>query len=441
MERTLIEQLKQWKSSSGRKPLILQGARQVGKTWLLKEFGRQCFQQVCYVNFEQDLPINHIFDHSLSPASIIEQLSLFAKVVIKPDTTLIIFDEVQEVPRALTSLKYFAEEAPEYAICCAGSLLGVALHEGTSFPVGKVDFLRLEPMTFHEFLIAHGDAMLAQYIARGGMNLSSQWSYLTDMVKRYMVIGGMPSVVQTWLDSQDYRQVNEEQNRLLLSYRNDFSKHAPGALGTKIRHVWQSIPTQLARENKKFVYGIVREGARAREYEDALLWLSDAGVIRMSHCVTKPDIPLTAYTSLSAFKVFLLDVGLLCAMSHLAPETILLGNRIFEEFKGAITEQFAIQEIAQFREIEGNYYWTGTKAEVDFLLTDGVRVYPLEVKAGINTRAKSLSTFISKYNPPQAFRASLSQPRSNKGLIDFPLFAFSAVPKLIVDRTENESSV
>ncbi len=435
MERNLIEQLKSWKSKPGRRPLILQGARQVGKTWLLKEFGRQCFEQVCYVNFEQDLPINHIFDHSLSPTDIIEQLSLFAKMAIKPKDTLIIFDEVQEVPRALTSLKYFAEDAPEYAICCAGSLLGVALHEGTSFPVGKVDFLRLEPLTFHEFLVANGDAMLAEYIARGGMNLSAHWQHLTEMLKRYMVIGGMPSVVQIWLDSQDYRQVNEEQNRLLMSYSNDFSKHAPGSLGAKIRYVWQSIPAQLARENKKFVYGIVREGARAREYEDALLWLSDSGVIRMSYCVTKPDIPLKAYANLSAFKVFLLDVGLLCAMSHLAPETILLGNRIFEEFKGALTEQFALQELSQFSTLESNYYWTGAKAEVDFLLTDGMRVYPLEVKAGINTRAKSLSTYISKYNPVHAFRASLSQPRTNRELIDFPLFAFSTLPKLINQST------
>lgn len=431
MERELMQQLKLWKAGTNRKPLILQGARQVGKTWLLKEFGNHFFEDLCYINFEQDITMAKIFDSSLKPSRIIEQLELFFGRNIVPEKTLIIFDEVQEAPRALTSLKYFAEDAPQYAIACAGSLLGVALHQGTSFPVGKVDFLRLEPMSFHEFLIANGEAMIANYIANGNYDLDAHWTHLIELLKQFMIVGGMPSVVKEWIDTRDYNRVEEELQRLLLSYSNDFSKHVPDALEAKIRHIWQSIPAQLARENKKFVYGIVKEGARAREYEDALLWMSDAGVIRRTYCVTKPDVPLKAYANLSAFKVFLLDVGLLRALARIAPATILYGNRIFEEFKGALTEQFALQELTNLPGIESSYYWTAAKAEVDFLVTDGTSVFPLEVKAGINTHAKSLASYIKSYNPPKAFRASLSQPRSNKGLIDFPLFAFKALPKLL----------
>lgn len=431
MERILLQQLKQWLSHKGRKPLILQGARQVGKTWLLQEFGKQCFDDVRYFNFELNPSLASIFDSSLDPERILRQLSIFSGQPIEAENTLIIFDEVQEAPRALTSLKYFAEQAPEYAICCAGSLLGVALHQGTSFPVGKVDFLRLEPMSFHEFLLANGESLLANYIAEGHLDLEPYWERLNDLLKQYMVVGGMPSAVNEWIQTHDFKRVDEELQRLLLSYSNDFSKHVPDALEAKIRHIWQSIPVQLARENKKFVYGIVRQGARAREYEDALLWMSDAGVIRRTYCVTKPDIPLQAYANLSAFKVYLLDIGLLRVMAHIAPDTILQGNRIFEEFKGSLTEQFALQELAQLPGIKGDYYWVAAKAEIDFLITDGLHVYPLEVKAGTNTHAKSLASYIKHFNPSKAFRASLSRPRENKGLIDFPLFAFSALPSLL----------
>ena len=431
MERILLQQLKQWLSHKGRKPLILQGARQVGKTWLLQEFGKQCFDDVRYFNFELNPSLASIFDSSLDPERILRQLSLFSGQPIHAENTLIIFDEVQEAPRALTSLKYFAEQAPEYAICCAGSLLGVALHQGTSFPVGKVDFLRLEPMSFHEFMLANRESALANYIAEGHLDVEAHWDRLIDLLKQYMVVGGMPSAVNEWIQTQDFKRVDEELQRLLLSYSNDFSKHVPDALEAKIRHIWQSIPVQLARENKKFVYGIVRQGARAREYEDALLWMSDAGVIRRTYCVTKPNIPLQAYANLSAFKVYLLDIGMLRVMAHIAPDTILQGNRIFEEFKGSLTEQFALQELAQLPGIRGDYYWVAAKAEIDFLITDGLHVYPLEVKAGTNTHAKSLASYIKNFNPCKAFRASLSRPHDNKGLIDFPLFAFSALPTLL----------
>ena len=294
MERTLIEELKIWMDKRNRKPLILRGARQVGKTWLLKEFGRICFKNVCYVNCEQKEALEQIFSGNLVPNKIIEQLSVFCGFRIEPQTTLIILDEVQEIPRALTSLKYFSEEAPQYAICCAGSLLGVALHEGTSFPVGKVDFLDLRPMSFKEFLLANGEELLVSYILRGERNLAPFTDQLTGLLKQYFIIGGMPAAVQTWIETHDYFAVDDVQQGLIDAYENDFSKHAPRNLVEKIRYVWSSIVSQLAKENKKFVYGLIREGARAREYEDALMWLSDAGEILRTYNVSKPDVPLRA---------------------------------------------------------------------------------------------------------------------------------------------------
>ena len=308
MDRLLIEDLKIWKDKSDRKPLILRGARQVGKTWLLKDFGEKCFKDICYVNFEQKDMLGKIFEGTLSPQRIIEQLSVFHGKKIQPQETLLIFDEVQELPRALTSLKYFAEEAPEYAICCAGSLLGVALHEGTSFPVGKVDFLDLYPLSFREFLMANDEQMLVDYIMSGNRDLKVFEEKLIDYLKKYFIIGGMPAAILKWLDTHDFFEVDDVQKQILSAYTNDFSKHAPRQLVEKIRYVWDSIPSQLAKENKKFIFGLVREGARAREYEDSLLWLSDAGEIIRTYNVSKPDVPLKAYAELKNFKVFLMDV-------------------------------------------------------------------------------------------------------------------------------------
>lgn len=338
MERLLLNDLARWKEKSDRKPLILRGARQVGKTWLLKEFGAKYFKDVCYINFEQKDLLGAIFEGTLSPQRIVEQLSLYFGRKIQPQETLLIFDEVQELPRALTSLKYFAEEAPEYAICCAGSLQGVALHENTSFPVGKVDFLDLYPLSFREFLMACGEGMLVDSILSGNRDLQIFKEKLTDSLKRYFVVGGMPAAVLKWLDTHDYFEVDDVQRQILAAYVNDFSKHAPRSMIEKIRYVWDSIPSQLARENKKFVFGLVREGARAREYEDTLLWLSDAGEIIRTFNVSKPDIPLKAYADQKVFKVFLLDVGLMRAHSGVSPKVILDGSRIFEEFKGTLTE-------------------------------------------------------------------------------------------------------
>lgn len=434
MERLLLQELVKWKEKADRKPLILRGARQVGKTWLLKDFGAKCFDDVCYVNFEQKDTLSMIFEGVLSPKRIIEQLSLYHAKKILPEKTLVIFDEVQEMPRALTSLKYFAEEAPEYAICCAGSLLGVALHEGTSFPVGKVDFLDLYPLSFREFLLANGEQMLVESILGGNRDLLPFVDKLTDYLKKYFVIGGMPSAVKKWLESNDFFEVDAVQQQLIASYQNDFSKHAPLQMVEKIRYIWDSIPTQLAKENKKFVYGLVREGARAREYEDALMWLTDAGEIIRTYNVRKPDVPLKAYADLKAFKVYLLDVGLLRCLSELSPKVILEGSRIFEEFKGALTEQYVCQELQLFKHLRGNYYWTSSSsAEIDFLVTDGMEVYPLECKAGITMNAKSLKSYKERYSPSWSLRTSLLPYERNEEAktTNIPLYLLFALAKEI----------
>lgn len=437
MERLLLGELMKWREKTDRKPLILRGARQVGKTWLLKEFGRKCFRDVCYINFEQQTLLAHLFETTLSPHDIIEQLSVYNGRKISASDTLIIFDEVQEMPRALTSLKYFAEEAPEYAVCCAGSLLGVALHEGTSFPVGKVDFLDLYPLSFREFLLADGEEMLVDYILKGNRNLDVFAEKLTACLKRYMVVGGMPAAVLKWGETHDFFEVDSVQRQLLSAYENDFSKHAPRQLVEKIRYVWDSIPSQLAKENRKFVYGLVREGARAREYEDALMWLSDAGEIVRSYNVSKPDVPLKAYADLKVFKVFLLDIGLLRCLSGLSPKVVLEGSRIFEEFKGALTEQFVCQELMALPHLQANYYWTSSAtAEVDFLITDGLNVYPLECKAGATMNAKSLRLYRDRYAPTLAIRASLL-PYERNGearLLNIPLYMLFALEKEIAER-------
>lgn len=434
MDRLLIEELNKWRLKKDRKPLILRGARQVGKTWLLKEFGRKFFRDICYINFEQKELLSDVFEGEISPKNIIEKLSVLKRMKISPHETLIIFDEVQEVPRALTSLKYFAEECPEYAICCAGSLLGVALHQGTSFPVGKIDFLELYPMSFREFLMANGEEMLVDYILKGNRDLGAFEQKLIEYQKKYFVIGGMPAAVLKWIETGDFYEVDDVQKELVISYQNDFSKHAPRLIVEKIRYVWDSIPSQLAKENKKFIYGLVREGARAREYEDALLWLSDSGEIIRTYNVSKPDVPLKAYADLRAFKVFLLDVGLLRCVSGLSPKAILEGSRLFEEFKGALTEQYVCQELQLFKRMQTNYYWTSSSmAEVDFLISDGLNVFPLECKAGFTMNAKSLKSYKAKYSPLLSIRTSLLPYESIKsdGLINIPLYMLFALDEEI----------
>lgn len=434
MDRLLLDDLRKWKEKSDRKPLILRGARQVGKTWLLKEFGQRFFDDTFYLNFEQQELPDSIFGGTLSPQQIIEQLSIYRGKKIMPETTLIIFDEVQELPRALTALKYFAEEAPQYAICCAGSLLGVALHKGTSFPVGKVDFLDLRPMSFNEYLIANGESMLVEYIMNGNRTLDAFTQKLTDHLKHYLIVGGMPAAVMMWIETHDFFEVNSVQRQLLTAYENDFSKHAPHQLVEKIRYVWDSIPSQLAKENKKFIYGLVRSGARAREYEDALLWLADAGEIIRTYNISKPDVPLKAYMDTKSFKVYLLDVGLLMCMSGLSPKVILEGSRIFEEFKGALTEQYVCQELQLHKQLHSNFYWTSSSAaEIDFLVSDGLEVYPLECKAGITMNAKSLKSYKDKYSPRWSLRTSLLPYERNEQALttNIPLYMLFALSEEI----------
>jgi len=426
LKRLLMKDLIEWKNKKNRQPLILKGARQVGKTWLLNEFGKTEFNDVLYINFENAPGLKESFDGDISPQRIIDLLGALHGKKIKPQETLLIFDEVQEIPRALTALKYFAETAPEYAVCCAGSLLGVALHSGTSFPVGKVDFLLLQPFSFEEFLSACGEEALIDFIRKDGINTIPKaiTEKLTDYLKQYFVIGGMPRAVSSWLETRDYSAVEIRQRDILETYENDFSKHAPANIVPKLRHLWNSIPSQLAKENKKFIYGLVREGARARDYEEAMLWLLDSGLLRKVGRITKAAMPLKAYEDLKAFKLYHLDVGLLRYMSELPPSAILDGIKIFEEFKGALTEQFVLTELAGKSFIRNIYYWTSeATAEVDFVFSDEKRIYPVEVKAGENLQARSLKVYRERYNPELSIRTSLSNLRLDDGLLNIPLFA------------------
>lgn len=434
MYRTAINELANWKEKQGRLPLILMGARQVGKTWLLKEFGADYFEDVCYINFENPGTVADIFEGSIVPERIIELLGAYHGKKIQPEKTLIIFDEIQEVPRALTALKYFAEEAPEYAICCAGSLLGVTLHQGTSFPVGKVDFLTVNPMSFEEFLMANGEEMLLNWTREHYKEKMPEMfleKYL-DYLKKYFIIGGMPSAVKAWIETKDFSEVTEIQRKLLLSYENDFSKHAPGNVVPKIHYIWNSIPSQLAKENKKFIYGLAKEGARAREYEDALLWLKDSGLIRRVGLVSGGRLPLRAYEDLKAFKIYFLDVGLLRTACEIEPDIILDSVAVFKEFMGALTEQFVLQEL-QAAEIAPNiYYWSeGATSEVDFIFSYKNKIVPVEAKAGLAVHAQSLKVFCKKYEPEIAIRTSLKDYRMDNNLLNLPLYLLWNVKRIL----------
>lgn len=434
MYRTALEELKRWKSRSDRLPLILLGARQVGKTWLLKEFGRTCFDDVCYVNFEESKNLRSIFGGQLSTDRIIEYLSAFHGKKIERLGTLIIFDEVQECPDALTSLKYFTEDAKDFAICCAGSLLGVTLHEGTSFPVGKVEFLKIEPLSFKEFLLANGEEMIVQMLENNIFESQPDFikEKLRDYLKKYFIVGGMPRAVQNWIDNKDFARAGDIQLEILESYRNDFSKHAPKNIVPKIHHVWDSIPSQLAKENKKFVYGMVKEGARAREYEDALLWLRDSGVIRKVSLVNGGRLPLKAYENLKAFKIYHLDVGLLRTMCEIDPAIIINGEQLFSEFNGSLTEQFVLQELNAQKIARSIYYWSeGTASEVDFIFSRKNMIIPLEAKAGLNVHAQSLKVFREKYKPKIAVRTSLRDIKLDNGLLNIPLYELFNLGKIL----------
>jgi len=427
MERLLMSDLANWAQRVDRKPLLIMGARQVGKTWLMREFGRLYFTDVFYLNFENTPGMEDLFSGEIKPQRIIDYLSALHGKRILPQETLLIFDEIQEVPRALTSLKYFAEEASEYAIVCAGSLLGITLHKNTSFPVGKVEFLTLQPFTFEEFLLANNETAILNELKRDTIEQLPQLfsDKLMDYLKQYFIIGGMPAAILKWIESRDFYEVEKVQNAILLSYEQDFSKHAPTALVPKIRYIWNSIPGQLARENKKFLFGLVKEGARAREYEDALLWLKDCGLIRQLYRVTQVSLPLKAYIDLKSFKIFHLDIGLLRVMSGLSPEIILQKDALFKEFKGALSEQYVLQQLMGINEMKESYYWTSdATAEIDFIVSYKNLIIPIEVKSGENLHAKSLRLFIEKFKPLISVRASLKSLQLSDRLLNIPLYSF-----------------
>ena len=408
----------------------------MGKTWLMKEFGKIYYQKCAYVSMDENERMAEVFRDAFDINRIIEMLEIEVGFKIEPENTLIIFDEIQEIPRALKSLKYFQETAPEYHIIAAGSLLGIALHEGTSFPVGKVDFCDLYPLTFREFLLAFGEEKLLEILKRNDSDMMQVFkTKYTDYLKYYYYIGGMPEAVAEFILNRDLKRVRDVQNRLLYAYENDLSKHAPKEIVTRIRMLWNSIPTQLAKENKKFIYGLIREGARAREYEVAITWLTDVGLVYRINRVKKPDLPHRAYQDLSAFKLFVVDIGLLGAMSRLNAKVILEGNRLFEEFKGALTEQYVLQQLIVNPEND-IFYWSAENArsELDFLIQTDEHIVPMEVKAEENLQAKSLKVFTEKYMMKNAVRVSMSGFREQDWLINYPLYNVGNLNQYLKER-------
>ncbi len=432
MERILMKDLLAWKEKKNRKPLVIHGARQVGKTWLMKEFGRRYFENCVYISFDNNPRMQDVFERDYDVERIISALRVEYGSAFTASDTLLIFDEIQEVPKAMTALKYFCENASEYYIVAAGSLLGMALHEGMSFPVGKVDFLHLYPLTFYEYLLAFGEEELAGLLKGKDYSLINSFSgkYI-EYLRKYYYVGGMPEAVQCYVDTDDVKEVRGIQKNLLLYYENDFSKHAPKEQIARIQMVWNSIPAQLAKENRKFIYGIVRKGSRAKDYEMSIQWLSDFGLINKSTRVKKPGMPLISYMDQGSFKMYMLDVGLLAAKGNLPAKTILNGNAIFEEFKGALTEQFVAQELVA-KGMELYYYSTeNSSGEIDFVVQKEEYCIPVEVKASENLKAQSLKAYCRKYEPELAIRTSMSNYREEEWMVNVPLYLFSEYVNVI----------
>lgn len=428
MKRYAMQRLIEWKDDPCRLPMIIRGARQVGKTWLMKEFGRKEFESCAYFSFDRNERMRQLFSGDFDVDRILRGLAIESGVVIEPEKTLIILDEIQEVPAALQSLKYFCEDdRHSYYIVAAGSLLGIAMHGGTSFPVGKVDSMDLYPLSFTEFLDATGNERLLDLLQQRDFEMVATFrdKYI-DLLKTYYFVGGMPAAVSAYLPKQNLAAVRRVQRRLISDYEQDFSKHAPTAVIPRIRMVWDGIPSQLAKENKKFIYSVLREGGRAKDFELAIQWLVDCGLCHKVGRVTKGGIPLKAYRDIPAFKLYLVDVGLLAAMTDLDAKTLLKGNAIFTEFKGALTEQYVCQQIASELETE-SYYWSAenSSGEVDFVLQHSGKVIPLEVKAEENLMAKSLKFFVANNGLPFGVRTSMSNFRQQEKLINLPLYAIS----------------
>lgn len=424
MERSIYSNLKKWKDSPTRKPLILQGARQVGKTYILKEFGAREYSEVVYINCDDNNDMQNMFvDYDVD--RIIRSLSAISGVSIKPSTTLLILDEIQEVERGLASLKYFCEKAPEYHVAVAGSLLGITLHEGTSFPVGKVDMLYMYPMDFEEFLLAMGKEQLVELLRSNSWTaLTPLRGMLTELLRQYYFVGGMPEAVKTYVERGDIWEVRSIHSKIIDAYRNDMSKHVPKQQVQRINMVWNSIPSQLARDNKKFIYGALRKGARANDFEIAIQWLVDSGLVHKVHRISKPVVPLKFYEDMASFKLFLLDCGLLGALSETPPEQILIGDNVFEEYKGAFTENYVLQQLKSLPRTFVYYYSNDNSTlEIDFVVQHEAHVIPIEVKAEENLRAKSLRQFVTDNSGLHGVRFSMSDYREQDWLTNVPLWA------------------
>lgn len=429
MYRNKISELRNWKISSHRKPLIVMGARQVGKTWLIQEFGNLEYKQTVYINFEKMKVVQNLFEDDFDVQRIIAALSIFARTTINPDDTLIVFDEIQAAEGGLTALKYFQEDAPQYHVISAGSLLGMSLHQNTSFPVGKVDFLYLKPLSFLEFLNAFDEERLVDLLKNPDWKLIALFKdKLINYLRYYLFLGGMPEVVSNFIEHHDFRAARLLQRKILTSYQNDFSKHAPKEIVPRINMVWKSIPSQLSKENKKFIYGVMKEGSRAKEFELAIQWLLDCGLLHQCFRISKPYMPLSAYQDLSAFKLYHNDVGLLGAMAKLPAKTIIDGNTIFTEFKGALTENFVIQQLL-LNDENAIYYWTNenSTSEVDFVIQNEEEIIPIEVKSGTNLKSVGFRFFCEKYKPKKAIRTSLSDYKQEDWMENLPLYAINLI--------------
>ena len=427
MLRKLYKDLSLWKNSPTRKPLILQGARQVGKTWLMKEFGKNEFEQVVYLNFESSERLKSLFLNDFNIERIISIIEIEKNHKIEAHKTLLIFDEIQEAEKGLTALKYFYEQAPEYFIVAAGSLLGVSLQKSTSFPVGKVDFLRVHPLSFFEFLENIGQNLLKEQIeVQNWAVVDTFHEKLVELLRLYYFIGGMPEAVVSYIQYRDLNQVRAIQEKIILGYENDFAKYAPIEIVPRIRLVWHHLMSQLAKENRKFVYGHLKKGSRAKDFETAITWLTDAGLVLKVNIVDKPAIPLNAYSDIDIFKLFCLDIGLLNAMAQISSKILLEKNSILTEFKGALTEQFVAQQLNIKHNI---YYWSAQNAtaEIDFLLQKENDVIPIEVKAEENLKSKSLKVFVDKYSPKQAIRFSMNNHRIQDWMVNLPLYVVNNI--------------
>jgi predicted AAA+ superfamily ATPase len=427
MNRLLFQDLVNWKNSKIRKPLIIQGARQVGKTWLMKEFGKQEFEQVVYLNFESSSRLSQLFAVDFNIERIITIVEIETNQKIIAETTLLIFDEIQEVEKGLTALKYFQEQAPQYYIIAAGSLLGVSLQKNNSFPVGKVDFLKLYPLSFMEFIGNIGEQRLAEQIQNKNWDVIHIFhEKLVELLRLYYFIGGMPEVVSNYLENKDLIAVRSLQQKIIIGYENDFAKYAPNEIVPKIKLVWNSLISQLAKENRKFIYGQIKKGARAKDFEMAINWLVDAGLVLKVNRIEKPIMPLNAYADFDAFKLFLIDIGLLNAIGNLDQKILLEKNSILTEYKGALTEQFVCQQLKIKTDI---YYWVAPNAtaEIDFIVQYQNEIIPIEVKAEENLKSKSLKVFVDKFDNKNAIRTSMNQFRKEIWLTNYPLYAIDGI--------------